>query len=241
MSKYASVLMFRPAFMYVHNMCARGPPLYTIDIPFLKAVIFPKCESETRFKALKTGPRLSRGQRVSKKTKKTQEGDIFVFADPDRDLVRQIWFDLVMLITWIIDRMFLPVRRPLNQSSLSAVKVRIANSERNHHLKTALCFYSPYPCLILKFLLWPVTFKCDNDEKTKKSGLFCNHVSATYNSRLLSVCQALSHRALAACDPCWIPLSKNLRKRKPSRPRVLVIAAGFCFPPLPSTAPLLHS
>lgn len=70
MSKYASVLMFRPAFMYVHSMCTRGPPLYTIDIPFLKAVIFPKCESETRFKAPKTGPRLVRGQRLSKKTKK---------------------------------------------------------------------------------------------------------------------------------------------------------------------------
>lgn len=91
MSKYASVLMFRPAFMYVHSMCTRGPPLNTIDIPFLKAVIFPKRESETRFKAPKTGPRLVRGQRVSKKTKKNkQEGDIFVFADPDRDLVRQI-------------------------------------------------------------------------------------------------------------------------------------------------------
>lgn len=72
MSKYASVLMFRPAFMYVHSMCTRGPPLYTIDIPFLKAVIFPKRESETRFKAPKTGPRLVRGQRVSKKTKKKQ-------------------------------------------------------------------------------------------------------------------------------------------------------------------------
>lgn len=90
MSKYASVLMFRPAFMYVHSMCTRGPPLYTIDIPFPKAVIFPKRESETRFKAPKTGPRLVRGQRVSKKTKKTQEGDIFVFADPERDLVRKI-------------------------------------------------------------------------------------------------------------------------------------------------------
>lgn len=90
MSKYASVLMFRPAFMYVHSMCTRGPPLYTIDIPFLKAVIFPKRESETRFKAPKTGPRLVRGQRVSKKTKKPQEGDIFVFADPERDLVRKI-------------------------------------------------------------------------------------------------------------------------------------------------------
>lgn len=90
MSKYVSVLMFRPAFMYVHSMCTRGPPLYTIDIPFLKAVIFPKRESETRFKAPKTGPRLVRGQRVSKKTKKKQEGDIFVFADPERDLVRKI-------------------------------------------------------------------------------------------------------------------------------------------------------
>lgn len=91
MSKYASVLMFRPAFMYVHSMCTRGPPFYTIDIPFLKAVIFPKRESETRFKAPKTGPRLVRGQRVSKKTKKKkQEGDIFVFADPERDLVRKI-------------------------------------------------------------------------------------------------------------------------------------------------------
>lgn len=82
MSKYASVLMFRPAFMYVHSMCTRGPPLYTIDIPFLKAVIFPKRESETRFKAPKTGPRLVRGQRVSKKTKKKTRRRHFCFCRP---------------------------------------------------------------------------------------------------------------------------------------------------------------
>lgn len=84
MSKYASVLMFRPAFMYVHSMCTRGPPLYTIDIPFLKAVIFPKRESETRFKAPKTGPRLVRGQRVSKKTKKTKK-ETFLFLQTQRE------------------------------------------------------------------------------------------------------------------------------------------------------------
>lgn len=85
MSKYASVLMFRPAFMYVHSMCTRGPPLYTIDIPFLKAVIFPKRESETRFKAPKTGPRLVRGQRVSKKTKKKPKKETFLFLQTQRE------------------------------------------------------------------------------------------------------------------------------------------------------------
>lgn len=85
MSKYASVLMFRPAFMYVHSMCTRGPPLYTIDIPFLKAVIFPKRESETRFKAPKTGPRLVRGQRVSKKTKKKNKKETFLFLQTQRE------------------------------------------------------------------------------------------------------------------------------------------------------------
>lgn len=84
MSKYASVLMFRPAFMYVHSMCTRGPPLYTIDIPFLKAVIFPKRESETHFKAPKTGPRLVRGQRISKKTKKTKK-ETFLFLQTQRE------------------------------------------------------------------------------------------------------------------------------------------------------------
>lgn len=86
MSKYASVLMFRPAVMYVHSMCTRGPPLYTIDIPFLKAVIFPKCESETCFKAPKTGPRLGRGQQVSKKKQTKTRRRHFCFCRPRQRL-----------------------------------------------------------------------------------------------------------------------------------------------------------
>ncbi len=49
----------------------------------------------------------------------------------------------------------------------------ITRSDRqigNHHLKTAFCIYLHYICVVLKFVWWSESFKCDKYAKKKKIG-----------------------------------------------------------------------
>lgn len=73
-------------------------------------------------------------------------------------------------------------------------------------------------------------------------GASCIHT----HKQLVTVCLS---KLLPYCSPAsiftqdkaslWSPLNSSFQKS--SRPRVLVIAAGFCFPPLTSLDTLLHS
>ncbi len=40
----------------------------------------------------------------------------------------------------------------------------------NYYFKSAFCIYSGYLCVILKFVWWSETFKCDKYAKNKKTG-----------------------------------------------------------------------
>ncbi len=40
----------------------------------------------------------------------------------------------------------------------------------NHYFKTAFCIYSGYLCVVLKFVWWSESFKCDICKKNKKTG-----------------------------------------------------------------------
>ncbi len=50
----------------------------------------------------------------------------------------------------------------------------------NHHLKTAFCIYLHYLCVILQFVWWPASFKCDKYAKNKKQEGGKNLFTALY-------------------------------------------------------------